>query len=240
MKKSKLFNYLLSAIVAAYLLTLMFPGWLFSEKLTYKNFTAYYHANTENPVDTEHVKAVLDKTDDLLKRTPLYDSEVNQAFFISNSAKEFTFFSPSARKAFAINFPMMQNIFVAPPDIVQDSITTTNKEHNTRSMSSVLAHETVHSLLESHLGIVKYKLLPRWKNEGYADFIANESSYDAMKGVHNMCNQLEDNSHSFKYFKYRLMTAYLFEDEQITLDDFLKKDFDVTELNRKVRSKWCK
>jgi hypothetical protein len=80
--------------------------------------------------------------------------------------------------------------------------------------------------LENHLGLVKYKLLPLWKNEGYCGFIANESSFNKQKGLQDFCNN-KDNSEipSFKYFNYRIITEYLFEERKITLEKFLNDDF---------------
>ena len=86
----------------------------------------------------------------------------------------------------------------------------------------------INSLLENKLGLLKYKLLPSWKNEGYCDFIANESSFNKQKGVKEICNDTKNtDSPSFKYFKYRMITEYLFEERKVTLEKFLDEDFDL-------------
>jgi hypothetical protein len=150
------------------------------------------------------------------------------------------FFALFSRKAFAVNYPITQNIFLSKSSITENSILRNGKENNKRTLSGVIAHETTHSLLENNLGIVKYKLLPSWKNEGYCDFIANESSFNKQKGLQDICNY-KDNSDipSFKYFKYRIITEYLFEERKITLEKFLNDDFELEEINKNLKKKYC-
>lgn len=97
-----------------------------------------------------------------------------------------------------------------------------------------------HLLFANKLGLLKYKLLPSWKNEGYCDFIANESSFNKQKGVKEICNDTENTDiPSFKYFKYRMITEYLFEERKITLEKFLDEDFDLENINNNLKKKYC-
>ncbi len=113
-------------------------------------------------------------------------------------------------------------------------------ENNKYSLSGVIAHETVHSLLRNELGLLKYKLLPSWKNEGYCDFIANESSFDEKKGLTDICNdEVNSESASFKYFKFRKITQYLFEDRKVSLNKYLDEDFDLENINNNLKEKYC-
>ena len=145
-----------------------------------------------------------------------------------------------SRKAFAINYPISQNIFISKSSISQNYTLRNGKENNKRTLSGVIAHETVHSLLENKLGLLKYKLLPSWKNEGYCDFIANESSFNKQKGVKEICNDTENKDiTSFKYFKYRMITEYLFEERKVTLEKFFDEDFDLENINNNLKKKYC-
>ena len=145
-----------------------------------------------------------------------------------------------SRKAFAVNYPISQNIFISKSSISQNYTLRNGKENNKRTLSSVIAHETVHSLLENKLGLLKCKLLPSWKNEGYSDFIANESSFNKQKGVKEICNDNENTDiPSFKYFKYRMITEYLFEERKVTLEKFLDEDFDLENINNNLKKKYC-
>ena len=236
-KKKKIFNWIFKGLILSYILLIFFPHLLFANKLDYKNFSVYYHSNN---INTEELKLVLDKSENLLKKSELFQKGTSQDIFICNGYSEFTFFAHLARKAFAVNYPISQNIFISKSSISQNYILRNGKENNKRTLSGVIAHETVHSLLENKLGLLKYKLLPSWKNEGYCDFIANESSFNKQKGVKEICNDTEKKDiPSFKYFKYRIITEYLFEERKITLEKFLNDDFELEEINKNLKKKYC-
>tara|TARA_B100000795_G_scaffold232727_1_gene191126 strand:+ start:160 stop:888 length:729 start_codon:yes stop_codon:yes gene_type:complete len=235
-KTKKIFNWLLGGISFSYFLAIVFPSFLFANKLEYKSFSVHYHSND---INREELRLIIDKSENLLKGTELFKT-IKQDIFICNSFNEFTFFALLSRKAFAVNYPVFQNIFLSKSFASEDYILRNGKENNKRTLSGVIAHETVHSLLENKLGILKYKLLPSWKNEGYCDFIANESSFNEKKGLQDICND-KDNSEStsFKYFKYRKITQYLFEERKITLEKFLNDDFEMEEINKNLKKKYC-
>ncbi len=236
-KTKKIINWLLGGISLTYAAIIIFPSFLFANNLEYKNFNVYYHSND---INIEELKLVLDKSDRLLKGTELFKIGIHQDIFICSDYNEFTFFALMSRKAFGLNNPISQNIFLSKSSISGNYILRNGEENNKYSLSGVIAHETVHSLLRNELGILKYKLLPSWKNEGYCDFIANESSFNEQKGLQVICNN-KDNSDisSFKYFKYRIITEYLFEERKITLEKFLEDDFELEEINENLKKKYC-
>jgi len=236
-KTKKKFNWLIGGISFSYFLAIVFPSFLFANKLEYKSFSVHYHSND---INTEELKLVLDKSESLLYNSELFKKGISQDIFICNGYIEFTFFALMSRKAFAVNYPIFQNIFISKSSVLQNYILRNGKENNKRTLSGVIAHETVHSLLENKLGLLKYKLLPSWKNEGYCDFIANESSFNEQKGLTNICNdEVNSESASFKYFKYRKITQYLFEERKITLEKFLNDDFEMEEINKNLKKKYC-
>jgi len=236
-KTKKIFNWILTGIGCSYLIITFFPTFLFANKLEYKNFSVYYHSNDMN---ISELKLVLDKSEKLLKGTELFKIGITQAIFICSSYNEFTFFAPISRKAYGINNPISQNIFLTKSSISGNYILRNGDENNKYSLSGVIAHETVHSLLRNELGLLKYKLLPLWKNEGYCDFIANESSFDEKKGLTDICNdEVNSESASFKYFKFRKITQYLFEDRKVSLNKYLDEDFDLENINNNLKEKYC-
>lgn len=236
-KTKKIFNWVLGGISLSYILIIIFPSFLFANKLEYKSFSVHYHSND---INTEELKLVLEKSERLLKGTELFKIGIKQDIFICNSFNEFTFFALLSRKAFAVNYPVFQNIFLSKSSISENYILRNGKENNKRTLSGVIAHETVHSLLENKLGILKYKLLPSWKNEGYCDFIANESSFNEKKGLQDICNdKVNSDIPSFKYFKYRILTQYLFKEKKISIEKFLNDDFELEEMNNDLKKKYC-
>jgi hypothetical protein len=238
-KKIKKISYsIVIFVVILYVLILIFPQFLFANKFEYKNFTVYYH-NEENEKD---LKAVLDKSIELLAKTELFNQKVKQKIYLCNEHSEFNFFAPMAKTALAVNYPIINNIFITKSSFFDDRILKINEEKNlkARTLSGIIAHETTHSLLENELGIIKNKFLPTWKMEGFCDFIANESSYDEKIGLNNICNDINvEYSPTFQYFKYRLYATYLLKDKNISLNSFLNDDFDVKILEAEIKNKYC-
>lgn len=238
MKRSlRTLNYVFSALALVYGIILLFPQILFSHKIKHKNFTVYHHI--EN-IEMEKLAPVLDDALILLKTSPVFDTQKNQNIFLCHSFNEFTFFAPRSRKAFAVNYPLVQNIFLTPSDIDKNVISRNALDNNVRTLSGVIAHETTHSALEDKLGFLQYKLLPSWKNEGYCDYVAKESSYNDELGWMQICAKNEEiSSPSFTYFKYKTYVDYLLKEEKVTLDSFLRNDFDTKNLAFKSRKALC-
>lgn len=239
MKKiKKITKWTFLGIILVYITLLIFPQIVFANKLEYREFTVYFH--NIHKEDIQNLKMIIDKSSELIKQSELYDKEFKQKVFLCESYNEYGFFAPLTSKAFATNYPITHNIFLSKSNISNNSVIRNGKTNNKRTMSGLITHETVHSMLNIKLGTLKYFQLPTWKNEGYCDFIANESSYDKQKGLEEICNDNKTiKNPSFEYFKYRLLTQYLFEDKQISLEEFLNKDFNLNTLNKELNKKYC-
>ena len=236
-KIKKILIWSISGLLIIYILTNLFPQFLFGKKLEYKRFTVYYHSED---INKQKLELVLDKSVELLKASELFEKGMNQKLFLCNGFVEFAFYAPLARKAFGVNCNLNQNIFLSKSNVSENITRRNGKENNKRTMSSVIAHETTHSLLKNKLGFVKNELLPTWKKEGYCEFIAGESSYNQQKGLQNICNGNENlDSPSFKYFKYRLYVKYLFEDVNLTFNEFVNESFELNKLNESLKNKYC-
>jgi hypothetical protein len=225
-------------IVLLYILILFFPQLVFANKLEYKNFTVYYQ-NQE--INKDDIRFVLDKSIELLSQSELFNDEFKQNIYACNSYFQFSFFAPMLKNTFGVNYRFTQNIFLTKSSFADNLIIRNGKDNNERTLSGVITHESAHSLLKNKLGFVKYRLLPVWKNEGYCEFIANESSYDEQKGMENICKNIDDSdSPAFNYFKYRLYATYLFQEKEIMLNSFLNDDFDVNILYEEIKKTYCK
>src|SRR5688500_5776427 len=76
----KIFRYTLTGIFAAYFLTLVFPQYLFAHEVSHKNFKVY----ARQPLD-ENINHVLDLAEERLLKSPIYDKDVMERIFISDT-----------------------------------------------------------------------------------------------------------------------------------------------------------
>lgn len=81
--------------------------------------------------------------------------------------------------------------------------------------------------------------LDTWKNEGYADYIAKESSFNFLIGTYFLCNSQTPSLPSFQYFKYRLYVKYLIQDKKITFNKIINDSFNLKELESEIQKKYC-
>jgi hypothetical protein len=80
--------------------------------------------------------------------------------------------------------------------------------------------------------------MPDWKEEGYCEYVAGETTLSFEEGVRRWKeNPAEDSKYA--YFKYHQMVKYLLDDEKISVEDLFNRDFDLKELEAKVFAKIC-
>ena len=230
----KAFRYSLAAIFAAYFLTLIFPQYLFAHEVSHKNFSVY----SRQPLD-ENIKRVLDSADERLKKSPLYEPEVKEKIFLSDSFAFYAFLSSVKHKSFANTIPGVGNIRVNKSDIPSDSVFRASETDNRRSLSGVIAHEVTHNLIRRKFGLVNsFTNLPNWKDEGYCEYVAGETTLSFEEGVRRW-KENPNRDAGYDYFKYHQMVKYLLEDEKISVEELFEKDFDEKDLEAKVFAKIC-
>jgi hypothetical protein len=228
----KVFRYTVSAIFTAYFLTLVFPQYLFAYEVSHRNFKVY----ARQPID-ENIARVLDSADERLRKSPLYDGETKEKIFISDGFGFYFFLSTVKHKSFANTIPGVGNIRINKSDIAADTVFRDADADNQRPLSGVIAHEVTHNLIRKRFGLVNsFTSLPNWKDEGYCEYVAGETTLSFAEGVRRW-RENPNSDARYAYFKYHQMVKYLLEDEKISVEDLFQKDFDVKDLEAKVYAK---
>jgi hypothetical protein len=230
-RRSKLYRicrYSLMTILAAYFLTICFPQYLFAHNRAYKHFKVY----SREPLD-ENIQKVLDDAETRLSKSPIYDGEISRRVFLTNSYGFYAFLSNKAFRSFANSIPAIDNILINRSDSTSDLVYANRAERNKRSLSGVIAHEVTHLFIRKRVGIVRGVTMPAWKNEGYCEYVAGDSSLTFQEGVKLWKENPSDDS-KYKYFKYQLMVKYLLEEERLTIDEVFQRTFDERELAARV------
>lgn len=228
----KILRYALTAVFSAYALTLIFPQILFAHAVSHKNFKVY----ARQPLD-ENITRVLDLAEEKLKKSPIYDERVKEKIFFSDSFGFYTFQYPVSRNSFASTIPGIGNVRINKSDIGGDLVFRNTDADNRRSLSGIIAHEITHNLIRKRFGLVNSLVkLPKWKDEGYCEYIAGETTLSFEEGVKRWRENPNDSA-KYDYFKYHQMVKYLLDDEKISVEDLFKRDFDAKELEAKVFAK---
>ena len=216
----KLISITLPALVVAYLLLLYFPQPLFAYSTRYETFQIY----SRQPIQPE-LTAVLDRAEARLKRSPIYDPSVKRNIYLTDGYWTYALLSHKAYKSFANSVPFFDNVIINKSDLAADRVFVNRAENNSRSLSGVIAHEIVHLFIRKKYGTVQASLMPTWKNEGYCEYVAGDSTITLEEGIRRWRENPSDDT-GYRYIKYHLMVKQLIENEGMSVDDLFTQSLD--------------
>src|SRR4029077_9807876 len=77
-------------------------------------------------------------------------------------------------------YPFTTNVFMRNSIIDENALIgpSGNRASGERTLDYFIAHEITHTLTGQAIGKLAYAVLPEWKREGYADYVAKQSAFD--------------------------------------------------------------
>ena len=207
----------------------LFPQLLFAHSITAEGITLY--SRTPLPAEASECGK---RAAALVRQSELAVPGRSERVFVCNSPWLFQFFKPRAG-GFAYSVPLTDNVFIADGDLIHDVARWSAPNYNTRSLSSVMAHEITHGLIRRRLGLLRGILLLDWLDEGYADYVARESSFPEVEGLRRMVSGERHNSPAYRYFEYCQMVRYLLEVKQLSFAEAVTKAGDAAAVEQEVR-----
>jgi len=223
-------------VIAALVLTILFPQLLFANKVKYKKFMA-----CSNYKISDEIKVVLDKAMSLVEKSELYDSGYHYNIILCHN----TFYNKiddllgSGQAARARLHNVIVKVKIDPKSDL--AFATFPKECQV-NLTYLLAHEMIHCLQAKKYGIIKFNPISHpefWKLEGYPEYISRRvqfmgKDYSLIKEIERY-TELEnkavngwiltpDGGCEFPdyYYKGRLMMEYLIDIKHLTYDQILK------------------
>jgi len=109
----------------------------------------------------------------LLATSPIDDPALRPTLYLTDGGWRWHLLALSQGNAFAITRTMLGGTVVNRSDAAADAVFARGYR---RTLSGVVAHETVHVLQYERLGFAGFARLPVWVKEGYADHVAQEST----------------------------------------------------------------
>jgi len=89
----------------------------------------------------------------------------------------------------------------------------------------VIAHEITHLFIQKRFGTTNAVLTPTWKNEGYCEYVAGDSTITLEEGIRRWRENPSDDT-GYRYIKYHLMVKHLIENEGMSVDDLFTQSLD--------------
>ncbi|KLE33578.1 hypothetical protein AAW01_00795 [Aurantiacibacter gangjinensis] len=132
---------------------------------------------SERPIDDAALAQVSARTRNLLAESPIAESNETRPIFLTDGGWRWTWLANSSRGGFGLTRMASNAVVIGDTDLVNDTVTS--HAGNTRSLSSVLAHEFTHGILRRRYGRIAMATEEDWKVEGYAEHVAQETSLSA-------------------------------------------------------------
>ncbi|MBQ3656308.1 MAG: hypothetical protein II956_05610 [Bacteroidales bacterium] len=231
------------SLIVAFGLFLVSNQWGMQKK-EYNNLTVYWHSES---VKNDTI------IDNLVKSISVFFEnkgfnlfETKQSIYLCKSDLEFCIKSITINKGvIGKNNCILKRLYIKSPDLEYGIVPASDSTLNSRPLSSVIAHELMHSYQFNKLGFIAFYFAPKWKIEGMADFLANTSSCktkDALplyvKGE-SYNNTIKCNKDiwdgTFFYFLSRVRVDYLLSHKRISEDDFWNIKYDTDKLDEEIR-----
>ena len=216
----KITSTVITGLAIAYVVLLYFPQPLFAYSAKYGNLTIH----SREPLQPE-MESVVAKANERLARVPFYSAEKTRQIYLTGGPKMYALLSHKAYRSFANSVPFINNIMINKTDVPADRVIMNREFNNSRSLSGVIAHEVTHLAIRKRYGTVAAAMMPTWKNEGYCEYIAGDTTIPIEEGIRRWRENPNDDT-NYRYIKYQLMVRYLLEKQQITVDELFTQAFD--------------
>lgn len=223
--KSRLRKYIdrsLNLLIGIWVLLLFFPQPLFAHSISVGRFFVY----SDQPIP-KSIETVISKANARLATSP-YNSDADSfSIYIATSTWRRCVMNPLGWKPFGTSNLITGNTILNRSDVSADLCFNNMPAHNQRSLHSVIAHECTHQLLRRRLGLLAAFRLPTWKNEGYCEYVAGDTSFDLHHGIEMLASGRDDSSPAFQYVKYYLAVRHILETEGFTEQQLVRQEFDL-------------
>ena len=219
---------------ATYVLLLLFPQPLFAHQLEHEGIIL--HARRPIP---DAMRQTLEQVHARLERSPLYDRSQTFHVFICEPQWAFTLFARTNYQVGGIAHGYIgRHVFIRESDMDNDRLIGPSGRPVAadRPLSYFIAHELTHILQARHLGILRFARLPRWVNDGYADYVARDIDLGkALNGLKSGAREL-DPQQSGLYLRYQLMVSFLLNVRGAALGDVLQRRDDGAAIEQELRA----
>ena len=156
-----------AALTVSYVLLLLFPEPVFAHAESHRGITFYSRTTLPPGLDV-----IADDVIARLSTSPLYRARSRHRIFITESAVLYALFNGPYRRAMARNVEIGHAIFVPRLDVATGRIV--HFDGRSTSAAAVLAHEIMHTFVTERVGLIASWRLPRWKREGYPEYIGSK------------------------------------------------------------------
>ena len=136
---------------------------------------------SERPLSQAMLQAAVARVKTRVATSPLADLPETRPVFITDGGWRWRWrwLSTTSHDTFAITRPLTRAVVVNTTNPVTGLVRNDPNSDTGREIGGILAHEYCHGMIRRRFGVVATIRFPRWKVEGYCDYVAGESTLSA-------------------------------------------------------------
>ena len=189
-------------------------------------FPHYAEIGATKVYSTEPILPVLEqriaRADRLLAQSPLYEPGLRRTLVLTDGGWRWRLMALGYSNTIALRRPFSSILLFNRSDAVADRVRSASPIGSVRSLSGTIAHESVHILTARRFGELRLARMPQWKREGYADYVAQETSIDP--DDEQKIRARWPDAPVLKYYDGRRRVAKALDDEGQTVEQLLGRD----------------
>ncbi len=166
--------------------------------------------------------ARIKRADTLLAASPLAEPELRRTLVLTDGGWRWKVLAAGNWSAIALRRPFSSVLLFNNADVVADRVRNGAPRGGVRTLSGTIAHESVHLLTAHRYGEMRLARMPEWKREGYADYVAQETSISP--GDEAQVRETSPGAPMLRYYAAYRRVKYLLDKHGMSADELLSKD----------------
>lgn len=155
---------------------------------------------SEQPI-TLTVERQLARADALVAASEFGNTPLRRNLYLTEGDWRWQLLALQSSRAFGFRRAFSNSIVLNATDNAVGTVSNRRSPGGQRSIAGVVAHETTHLATARRYGEVQFWTFPKWKREGYADYVAQESSLSDTDAA--TLRESHPNDIALTYYDYR-------------------------------------
>ena len=164
----------------------------------------------------------INRADALLAASPLAEPGLRRTLVLTDGGWRWRVLAAGNWNVVALRRPFSSVLLFNRSDVLADRVRNGAPGGGERTFSGTIAHESVHLLTARRYGEIRLARMPEWKREGYADYVAQETSIRAEDEAR--IRELRPQARALRYYAAHRRVKHLLDNDGQSVDELLSKD----------------